>query len=100
MKIKHIELYHAEIPLEEPFKPSWVPAVSYACTLWQRRRTANSASVLSSPGLDSRGARWNTCRKYWYIDSEGFVHVPEGSGLGIVIDEEKFRKFGEKFFGS
>ncbi len=25
MKIEHIELYHVEIPLEEPFSPSWIP---------------------------------------------------------------------------
>ena len=32
------------------------------------------------------------------IDSEGYVHMPEGPGLGIVIDEDKLAKFGEKFF--
>jgi L-alanine-DL-glutamate epimerase-like enolase superfamily enzyme len=26
MKIEHIELYHVEVPLEEPFNPSWIPA--------------------------------------------------------------------------
>ena len=25
MKIEHIELYHVEVPLEEPFAPSWIP---------------------------------------------------------------------------
>jgi len=25
MKIEHIEMYHVEIPLEEPFNPSWIP---------------------------------------------------------------------------
>jgi L-alanine-DL-glutamate epimerase-like enolase superfamily enzyme len=32
------------------------------------------------------------------IDSEGFVHMPEEPGLGIVIDEDKLAKYGEKFF--
>ncbi len=32
------------------------------------------------------------------IDSEGFVHLPERPGLGIVIDEDKLSKYGEKFF--
>ena len=25
MKIEHFELYHVEVPLDEPFYPSWIP---------------------------------------------------------------------------
>jgi L-alanine-DL-glutamate epimerase-like enolase superfamily enzyme len=32
------------------------------------------------------------------IDSEGYVHMPDLPGLGIVIDEDKLAKYGEKFF--
>ena len=32
------------------------------------------------------------------IDADGFVHVPDRPGLGIVIDEDKLAKYGEKFF--
>ena len=32
------------------------------------------------------------------IDSDGYVHMPDRPGLGIVIDEDKLAKYGEKFF--
>jgi D-galactarolactone cycloisomerase len=32
------------------------------------------------------------------IDSEGYVHMPDRPGLGLVIDEDKLAKYGEKFF--
>ena len=32
------------------------------------------------------------------IDSDGFVHLPERPGLGIVIDEDKLQRFGERFY--
>jgi D-galactarolactone cycloisomerase len=32
------------------------------------------------------------------VDSDGTVAVPDGPGLGIVLDEEKLRRFGERYF--
>ena len=32
------------------------------------------------------------------IDGDGFVHLPQRPGLGIVIDEDKLRSFGERFY--
>jgi len=27
------------------------------------------------------------------IDAEGFIHLPQGPGLGIELDEEKLKKY-------
>jgi len=32
------------------------------------------------------------------IDADGCVPLPQGSGLGLLIDEDKLRRYGEKFF--
>ena len=32
------------------------------------------------------------------VDRDGYVHLPQGPGLGIVIDEEKLSRFGERFY--
>ena len=32
------------------------------------------------------------------IDGEGYVHLPQRPGLGIVIDEDKLENFGERFY--
>lgn len=32
------------------------------------------------------------------IDRDGFVHLPQRPGLGIVIDEDKLESFGERFY--
>ncbi|MDE2977414.1 MAG: mandelate racemase/muconate lactonizing enzyme family protein, partial [Acidobacteriota bacterium] len=32
------------------------------------------------------------------LDSDGFVHIPQRPGLGIVIDEDRLASFGERFY--
>ena len=32
------------------------------------------------------------------IDSEGYVHMPDRPGLGVVVDEERLAKYGERFY--
>ena len=32
------------------------------------------------------------------IDAEGFVTLPDRPGLGLMIDEDQLRKYGEKIY--
>jgi len=34
------------------------------------------------------------------VDSEGYVHMPDHPGLGIVIDEDRLKRFGRKIFSA
>jgi L-alanine-DL-glutamate epimerase-like enolase superfamily enzyme len=37
--------------------------------------------------------RWNVTKQKMEIDAEGYVHVPEGPGLGIDLDEDTIDRF-------
>ncbi len=32
------------------------------------------------------------------IDDDGYVHLPQGPGLGVMVDEDKLESFGERFY--
>lgn len=40
--------------------------------------------------------RWDVTKQKMEIDSDGFVHVPEGPGLGIDLNEETIERYGVK----
>lgn len=40
--------------------------------------------------------RWDVTRQKMEIDADGFVHVPEGPGLGIDLNEETIERFRVK----
>ena len=57
-------------PLEYPFEPpGWVPEVR--------------DGLLAEPIL---------------ADADGTIAVPDAPGLGIELDEDKLKRYGEKFF--
>ncbi len=37
--------------------------------------------------------RWEVTKQRMDIDAEGFVHVPEGPGLGVDLDEDIIEKY-------
>jgi L-alanine-DL-glutamate epimerase-like enolase superfamily enzyme len=37
--------------------------------------------------------RWDVTKQKMKIDSEGYVHIPEGPGLGIDLDEDTVDNF-------
>jgi hypothetical protein len=70
MKIDRIELFHVAIPLEYPFEPpGWVPEVR--------------------DGLLTEPIR---------ADASGTIAIPDSPGLGIEIEGDQLKRYGEKFF--
>ncbi len=37
--------------------------------------------------------RWEVTKQAMEIDAEGFVHVPEGPGLGITLNDEAVERY-------
>ena len=46
--------------------------------------------------MEESPLRWDVTEQKMEIDAEGFVHVPEGPGLGINLNEESIDRFRVK----
>jgi L-alanine-DL-glutamate epimerase-like enolase superfamily enzyme len=89
MKIEHIELYHVEVPLTEPFHPSWIPGYPQSFNHFTLiRLTTDDGIVGESAGmtLGKMHAGFGDVLGPFLVgrdpfDIEGFLRVSEAAAL-------------------
>ena len=43
--------------------------------------------------MEETPMRWDVTKQKMEIDADGYVHIPEGPGLGIDLDEDTVDRF-------
>jgi len=72
----------------------WTTGINLAASLhWLASR---KTSFICEYGVEETPIRWDVTRQKMRIDAEGLVHVPEGSGLGVDLDEETIERLWVK----
>lgn len=57
---------------------------------------SRESSFICEYCVEESPLRWNVTKQKIEIDADGFVHVPEGPGLGIDLNEETIKRFSVK----
>jgi L-alanine-DL-glutamate epimerase-like enolase superfamily enzyme len=76
-RIERIEPWHVNVPLSEPFWPSWIPGYP------QTHVAQTYARFVTSDGLTGETA--------------GPAFTTERRGLGVQVDERLLRRYGKRF---
>ncbi|MBA7683591.1 D-galactarolactone cycloisomerase [subsurface metagenome] len=64
----------------------WTTGINLAASL--HFLASRKTSFILEYGVEETPIRWDVTKQKMKIDSEGFVHVPEGPGLGVDLNEE------------
>jgi L-alanine-DL-glutamate epimerase-like enolase superfamily enzyme len=69
----------------------WTTGINMAASL--HFLAARKTSFILEYGVEETPIRWKVTKQRMDIDSEGYVHVPEGPGLGIDLNEDVIEQF-------
>lgn len=72
----------------------WTSGINLAAGL--HFLAARKSSFICEYCVAESPLRWDVTRQKMEIDADGFVHVPEGPGLGIDLNEETIERFSVK----
>ena len=68
----------------------WTTGINLVAGLhWLASR---KSTFLCEYGVEATPIRWDVTKQKMEIDADGFVHVPEGPGLGVDLNEEIIEK--------
>ena len=69
----------------------WTTGINLAAGLhWLASR---KTAFICEYGVEATPIRWDVTKQKMEIDADGFVHVPEGPGLGVDLNEEIIEKY-------
>lgn len=69
----------------------WTTGINLAAGLhWLASR---KSAFICEYGVEDTPIRWDVTKQRMEIDSDGFVHVPEGPGLGVDLNEDIIEKY-------
>ena len=69
----------------------WTTGINLAAGLhWLASR---KTAFICEYGVEATPIRWEVTKQKMKIDADGFVHVPEGPGLGVDLNEETIEKY-------
>ena len=72
----------------------WTTGINLAASL--HFLASRKSSFILEYGVEDTPIRWDVTKQKMKIDSEGFVHVPEGPGLGIELDDNTVERLRVK----
>jgi len=72
----------------------WTTGINLAASL--HFLAARKTSFILEYGVEETPIRWDVTKQKMKIDSEGFVHVPEGHGLGIELNDNTMEQLRVK----
>ena len=69
----------------------WTTGINLAAGLhWLASR---QSAFICEYGVEDTPIRWDVTKQSMEIDADGFVHVPEGPGLGVDLNEDIIEKY-------
>jgi len=72
----------------------WTSGINLAASL--HFLASRKSTFICEYCVEESPLRWDVTKQKMEIDAEGFVHVPEGPGLGIDLNEESIDRFRVK----
>ena len=72
----------------------WTTGINLAAGL--HFLASRKSTFICEYGVEETPIRWDVTKQKMKIDAEGFVHVPEGPGLGVDLNEETVDRFRVK----
>lgn len=72
----------------------WTTGINLAAGL--HFLASRKTSFILEYGVEETPIRWDVTKQKMEIDADGFVHVPEGPGLGVDLNEETIERFRVK----
>ncbi|MCK4785794.1 MAG: mandelate racemase/muconate lactonizing enzyme family protein [Desulfobacteraceae bacterium] len=68
----------------------WTTGINLAASL--HFLASRKSSFILEYGVENTPIRWDVTQQKMKIDTDGFVHVPEGPGLGVDLDDDTIER--------